>query len=198
MVCFDKFSKKIIEIMRNQCLIINVYQIIMNIIKAFFFVLLPIFGFSQRDTSSNPVMDFVYKSIGEKVGCGLCHDFVVQAENVKYKDWNTDYYLHTDSMQKHQIWIKNDISKLQEGDIIIFDNVVLEDSSELKFHIGIICKIWDGTICYASQNLGSHKDKEKKIKYKGQRVSVFKNSKVEYSYIDTKKIIDGYLYIFRF
>lgn len=148
----------------------------------------------QLTYAQNSILDFATSHMGKKVGTGLCMEFVEQAENTKYKNWNDDYYLHPDSMRAHQVVPDS----VKSGDLIIFDNIVFSDSSKIESHIGIICRKWGNNISYVSQNIGSHKDIENKIIYHGQEMTVFKKSKVKWALFDINNIISGDIYFFHF
>jgi hypothetical protein len=158
------------------------------------FLLIIIFAFSgEKHQHNTSILPFVYENIGKKVGTGICHDFVVQAEDTKYADWNTDYYL-TDKFAKHQVYF----SELQKGDIILLDGIVLNEEIDTIQHIGIYMGRKESIIVFASQNLGGHGQKEVIVDYKGTQMSVFEDSKVELSTIDLRDITYGRAYFFRF
>lgn len=146
--------------------------------------------FSQ-DTASS-VYDFICAHLDEKVGTGVCMDFIIQAENQKYDNWYKDYYLKEDSMISHQI----DLDSARLGDIIILRDIVLDDSVKINEHIGFTGTKFGNKIAIISQNSGHGKTKT--IKYHGRKVKVLKDSKVEYEELDLDKIISGHIYVFRF
>jgi hypothetical protein len=150
-------------------------------------------AFTGGYAEDNSVLKFVYSNLGKKVGTGICHDFVVQAEDTKYSDWNTDYYL-TDKFAQHQV----DFSDLEKGDIILLDGIVLNEDIDTIRHIGIYMGRKESIVVFASQNIGGHDQKELVVDYKGVQMSVFEDSKVELSIIDLRDITYGTVYFFRF
>lgn len=161
--------------MKNSCWLLVVFVII-----------------SSAAFSQNAVLDFIASNLDEKVGNGLCLDFVIKSENEKYADWYNDYYMIEDSMVAHQI----EIDSIKTGDVIILDNVVWNDSSITKSHIGFSGVKYGSNVALISQNSGS--GKKKHIKYHGYDMEVYEDSKVVYEVIDLDKIISGHIYAFRF
>jgi len=167
----------------------------MRAILPIFFLFAPILAIGQIPQGAieepNPVFDYAINHLDKKSGKGLCLELIVNAENQKYKDWYNDYF-NIDSLRAHEIKLE----KVAPGDIILFQDLLMEDGREIKYHIGIIFEVEGDTIFYLSQNVGKGKLKEKTIY--GQKSMVLKKSRVLGCEINVNKICSGNLYYFHF
>lgn len=155
-------------------------------IVAYIAIFLCLSSFSHRDEYTDPVMDFVYSSYGERVGDGVCITFVEQAMNQKYNDWFNDYYSINDSMEA-----KN-VTSPSIGDVALF----VYDEKKMA-HIGIVVDLRGDTMTVASQNNGDENEQFSKVFSHGDTAAVYKNSKVECYDVLISEWQTG-LYCFRF
>ncbi len=155
---------------------------------------LPFILLCQLAAAQTPVLDFVNAKAGKKVGNGDCLSFVIEAESKQYQNWYKNYFMQPDSMQARRV----NLEDMLPGDVIMFEGVVMSDSSSIDQHIGIVTKVDGDVIVYASQNLGRHGDKEISRKHHGVKAKVFKSSCVVFSEFDYGKWIDGNTLIYRF
>lgn len=148
-----------------------------------------------QNKANNSIVDFMWENDGKKVGGGSCYEFVVRALETKYCDFDKDYYLNTDSMRAHQV----STDSIMIGDIIIMRDIVMNDSSSIKSHIGIVLsRLEDGSILYMSQNVGRKNDKYKYVYYVDGVTLVYKKSKVVADILDMGNILSGEVFTFRF
>ncbi len=140
----------------------------------------------------NKIIDFVYNHMGRTVGFGICMDLVREAEEYVDADWYKEKWMNN---EKYVV----DSSEIQEGDVIDFENVVLDDSTIIEAHIGIVYRVLsDGYISYAEQNVGTVEGGEQKIQYYGRYLSLHKNSNVITSTLQLHDVISGKITFYRF
>ncbi len=133
------------------------------------------------------VVDYLNAHRGQKVRTGICFDLLIGAGE------------YVDSVNGYRDSVMEDVSfaELQAGDVIDFKDVVFADGRTAESHTAFVFNITSfGTISIAEQNVGSLKGAEKII-YRGEKVRVVKDSKVEVSIFDLSSVVSGKVSFYR-
>lgn len=152
-----------------------------------FFACSAVFAQELPPANNQLVVDYLNNHRGQKVGTGICFDLLIGVGD------------YVDSVNGYRDSIMEDVSvtELQAGDIIDFKNVVFDDGRKAESHTAFVYNITSsGIISIAQQNVGSLKGADKII-YRGEKVSVVKDSKVEISVFDLSSVVSGKVSFFR-
>lgn len=147
-----------------------------------------------RKENSRKAADFARQNIGNKIGNGICYEFVEEAvKRNRPKDYNFILYKNSDP------FLIKDRKNVIPGDVVVFENVVIVYRRDtISNHTGIVLQMDSDGFAFLHQNTFHAGDEVKKIYIDGHEYNVSDSSSVEIEYFSYESIVSGKLLFYRY